>query len=60
MSQVPIRLETQRLVLRGFQDSDIAAFLSYRSASQMAKYQSCDTPYSEVKAFKFIQLILKV
>ncbi|MDZ8108994.1 MAG: GNAT family protein [Nostoc sp. DedQUE12a] len=55
MSQVPIRLETPRLVLRGFQDSDIVAFLSYRSDLQVAKYQSWDTPYSEVEALKFIQ-----
>lgn len=44
MSQVPIRLETPRLVLRGFQDSDIGAFLCYRCDPQVAKYQSWNTP----------------
>ena len=57
MSQVPISLETPRLVLRAFQDSHIGAFLGYRCDSKVAKFQSWDAPYPKVEAIAFIKLM---
>ena len=39
------RLETERLVLRPFRDSDLPSFLGYRSDPEVARYQSWDLPY---------------
>ncbi|QSJ15109.1 GNAT family N-acetyltransferase [Nostoc sp. UHCC 0702] len=55
MSQIPIKLETPRLVLRAFQDSDLAAFVAYRCDPEVAKYQSWDAPYPEAEAKNFIE-----
>jgi aminoglycoside 6'-N-acetyltransferase len=50
----PFRLETERLILRAFQDADIDAFAAYRSDPQVARYQSWSTPYSREQASAFI------
>ncbi|MDZ8186131.1 MAG: GNAT family N-acetyltransferase [Nostoc sp. ChiSLP02] len=55
MSQVLMGLETPRLLLRRFQDNDLAAFLPYRNDLEVAKYQTWDPPYLEMEAMKFIQ-----
>jgi aminoglycoside 6'-N-acetyltransferase len=47
-------LETDRLYLRSFQDSDLDAFLSYRNDPLVARYQSWDIPYSRDKGAAFI------
>src|SRR3954453_15922298 len=39
------RLETKRLVLRPFRDSDLPSFLGYRSDPEVTRYQSWDVPY---------------
>ena len=48
-------LETKRLILRSFQDSDLESFVSYRSDPAVAKYQGWDTPYEVDTASAFIQ-----
>ena len=48
-------LQTKRLLLRPFQDSDLAAFVSYRSDPAVARYQGWDAPYGEAEAVRFIQ-----
>ncbi|MBD2499512.1 GNAT family N-acetyltransferase [Anabaena azotica] len=55
MSSFTLKLETPRLLLREFQISDKIAFATYRSAPEIAKYQSWDIPYSEAQAAAFIE-----
>jgi RimJ/RimL family protein N-acetyltransferase len=48
------QLDSPRLVLRRFQDDDLAAFLAYRNDPEIARYQSWDT-ISAPRAQSFIQ-----
>lgn len=50
-----MRLETPRLILRPFQDSDLESFVLYRCDPQVAMYQSWDVPYSQTQALEFIK-----
>ncbi len=47
-------LETERLIMRAFQDKDILDFAAYRSDPDVAQYQGWDAPYSVEKAAEFI------
>ena len=47
-------LETPRLLLRPFQDSDLEAFVAYRSDPIIARYQEWEAPYSIANALAFI------
>jgi RimJ/RimL family protein N-acetyltransferase len=47
-------IQTNRLVIRSFQDGDLQAFLSYRNDPEVARYQSWDT-ISAPRAQAFIQ-----
>ena len=47
-------LETPRLILRPFQDSDLEPFVAYRSDPEVARYQSWEAPYSVESAMEFI------
>jgi RimJ/RimL family protein N-acetyltransferase len=38
-------LETDRLRIRRFQDSDMESFLAYRNDPEVARYQGWDVPY---------------
>jgi RimJ/RimL family protein N-acetyltransferase len=40
-----LRLETPRLVLRPFQDTDLPTLFAYRSDPEVARYQTWDVPY---------------
>lgn len=46
-------LETKRLVLRQFRDSDLESFLAYRNDPEVARYQSWNTPYPRERAVRF-------
>ena len=48
-------LETERLVLRQFRESDLEAFLAYRNDPEVAKYQGWSIPYSKEKGIEFVQ-----
>ena len=37
------RIESERLILRRFRDSDLAAFVAYRNDPEVARYQSWDS-----------------
>jgi RimJ/RimL family protein N-acetyltransferase len=37
------RLETERLILRHFADSDLAPFLAYRNDPEVARYQAWES-----------------
>ena len=50
-----LMLETDRLILRPFQDSDLQPFVAYRSDPAIARYQGWDAPYSIIKATEFIE-----
>jgi RimJ/RimL family protein N-acetyltransferase len=50
-----IHLKTQRLCLRPFQESDLDAFVTYRSDPDVARYQSWTTPYSFDQAMTFLE-----
>jgi RimJ/RimL family protein N-acetyltransferase len=45
---------TERLVLRPFTAADLPAFVAYRSAPEVARYQSWDTPYAMAEAERFL------
>jgi len=49
-----LMLETPRLILRPFQDSDLETFAAYRSDPEVARYQGWEAPYSVEKAAEFI------
>jgi RimJ/RimL family protein N-acetyltransferase len=48
-----INLETPRLILRRFRDSDLASFMAYRNDQEVARYQSWES-ISRAEAKKFI------
>jgi len=48
-------LETQRLIMRQFTDTDLEPFLTYRSDPEVARYQGWTEPYTHVMADEFIQ-----
>ena len=48
-------LETKRLKIRPFQDTDLQSFAAYRSDPAVEKYQGWGTPYSIEAAAKFIE-----
>ena len=54
MNHQTLRIETNRLIMRTFQDKDIPAFAGYRSETEVAKYQSWRTPFTLEKATQFI------
>lgn len=52
--RMPFPLETDRLILRRFRDSDLGEFLAYRSDPQVARYQGWEIPYGLDEAQAFI------
>src|SRR5512134_3110270 len=51
------QLETDRLHIRRFQDSDLESFLAYRNDPQVARYQGWDVPYPRERALEFLEEI---
>lgn len=47
-------LETERLIIRPFKDSDLDALLAYRNDPEVARYQGWDIPYPREKAIKWV------
>jgi RimJ/RimL family protein N-acetyltransferase len=54
VNRLALKLETERLRLRPFQDSDAHTFAAYRSDPEVARYQGWDAPYSLEQATRFI------
>ncbi len=50
---MPFPLETDRLILRQFRDTDLDEFLAYRSDPRVARYQGWDVPYEREKGLTF-------
>jgi RimJ/RimL family protein N-acetyltransferase len=48
------RIESERLILRRFRDSDLAPFVAYRNDPEVARYQSWDS-FDEQEARAFIR-----
>jgi RimJ/RimL family protein N-acetyltransferase len=48
------RIETERLILRRFRDSDLVPFVAYRNDPEVARYQSWDS-FDEGEARAFIR-----
>lgn len=48
-------LNTQRLIIRNFKDSDLESFLAYRNDPEVAKYQGWGTPYPREKGLRFLE-----
>src|SRR5262245_38357238 len=48
-------LNTKRLILRNFRDSDLESFLLYRNDPEVARYQGWDLPYTRLQAMKLIE-----
>ena len=53
---MPISLETPRLIIRQFCDSDLEPFLAYRNDPEVYRYQGWKTPYLREDAADFIAL----
>ncbi|PKN92663.1 MAG: GNAT family N-acetyltransferase [Chloroflexi bacterium HGW-Chloroflexi-6] len=49
-----IVLETPRLIIRPFRDSDLESFLAYRNDPDVARYQGWNVPYARESALEFI------
>ncbi len=47
-------LETERLRIRQFQDSDLEPFWVYRNDPDVARYQGWDVPFPREKALEFV------
>jgi RimJ/RimL family protein N-acetyltransferase len=47
-------LQSERLLLRPFQDADIAPFAAYRSDPEIARYQSWEPPVTLEQAARFV------
>ena len=47
-------IQTVRLILRNFTDSDLESFLEYHNDPEVAKYQGWDIPYPREKAEAFV------
>ena len=54
---MPLRLESPRLILRSFQDSDLESFLAYRNDPEVAKYQSWNVPYPRENGIQFVDIM---
>lgn len=52
-----LHLESPRLILRSFQDSDLESFLAYRNDPEVAKYQSWNVPYPRENGIQFVDLM---
>ena len=52
---MPFPLETERLLLRHFCDSDLGEFLAYRSDPEVARYQGWELPYERDAGQAFIE-----
>jgi RimJ/RimL family protein N-acetyltransferase len=50
-----LHFETERLLLRQFNRSDLETFLAYRNDPAVARYQSWEVPYPREKAIEFVQ-----
>jgi len=50
-------LESPRLILRPFQDSDLESFLAYRNDPEVAKYQSWSVPYPRESGVQVVDLM---
>ena len=48
------QIESQRLILRHFKDSDLASFMAYRNDPEVARYQDWES-YDEQEAIAFIR-----
>jgi aminoglycoside 6'-N-acetyltransferase len=53
-------LQTTRLILRNFYDSDLENFFAYRNDPEVAKYQGWEFPYPREKAEKFITAMKEI
>jgi RimJ/RimL family protein N-acetyltransferase len=51
---MPIHIETERLLLRHFHESDLEPFLAYRNDPEVRKYQGWQVPYLREMAADFI------
>ena len=51
---MPLILETERLLLRPFQDGDLQSFAAYRADPLVAEYQDWPTPYTQADAAQFV------
>lgn len=51
---MPFSLETPRLLLRSFRDSDLEPFLAYRNDPEVFRYQGWKTPYLREDAVEFV------
>ncbi len=51
---MPLPIETPRLLIRPFRDSDLEPFLAYRNDPLVAEYQGWDVPYSRERALEFV------
>ena len=50
-------LETERLLIRQFQDSDLASFLAYRNDPDVARYQGWNVPYPRDRGIEFLEFM---
>ncbi len=48
-------LQTPRLIIRNFEDSDIESFVAYRNIPEVAKYQGWKIPYPRERAVQLIR-----
>lgn len=52
---MPFALDTERLLIRRFRDSDHESFLAYRNDPLVAKYQGWSLPYTRERARAFVE-----
>jgi len=50
-------LNSKRLLIRNFKDSDLESFLAYRNNAEVAQFQGWEVPYSREQALRFFDQI---
>jgi RimJ/RimL family protein N-acetyltransferase len=52
-----VLLNSQRLIIRNFKDSDLESFLEYRNDPEVAKYQGWGIPYTREEGLRYFNQI---
>lgn len=57
---MPLVLQTDRLILRPFENRDLEPFVAYRADPAVAKYQGWNLPYTTEQGAEFIKVMQQV
>lgn len=56
----PLRMETERLIMRPFEARDVDPFWQYRADPEVARYQGWSVPYTREMAVDFVEYMASI